>query len=119
MVSYIEPVSSAAVAATGDTGVAPAYGKTDTGKQSPSLFQNILSLGQALGASAPLVAAITGKAPNGQAQQQVAAATTANGQVGTSTAPVGAGMSQQTKLLIGGGVAVVVLIGVLVMLRKS
>jgi hypothetical protein len=106
-------------AATGDTGVAPAPGKNANGTQSNSLFQNILSLGQSLGAAAPLVSAITGKGANGTPTQQVAAATTQDGQVGFSTAPTGTTMSQQTKLLIGGGVAVVVLIGVLVMLRKS
>lgn len=114
LISFIAPV-----AAKGDTGVAPAYGKTDTGQQSNSLFQNILSLGQSLGAAAPLVSAITGKGQNGTPTQQVAAATTQSGQVGYSTAPAGNGMSQQTKLLIGGGIAVVVLIGILVMIRKS
>jgi len=109
--------------ASGDTGVAPSYGKNVDGSASSSLLGGITQLGNALGAAAPFVSAIKGNQVStnaaGQPTTQVANATTQQGQTVTSlqNGQVVSGMSNMTLVLIG--VGVLVLIGGAVMLAKK
>lgn len=116
---------SISLMATGDTGVAPAYGKNADGSSSLGLLDGISQLGNALGAAAPFVAALNKKDvvtnANGQPTQQVANATAQNGQSGyfvPTNGQVLSGMTTQTKVLLGVGAAVL-LVGVILIARKS
>lgn len=99
--------------ATGDSGVAPAYGTNADGSASAGILGGITSLANALGNAAPFVAAIN--------KQPIAAATTQAGQSGYFVPVDGqrvSGMSTNTMLLIGAGVLVAI-VAVVMIAKKT